>query len=215
MIEIKKFEFNPFGEATYLVWDTPSLDAMVIDPGMANTRERDEFDEFVRARHLHLTQMVNTHLHLDHTFGNDWLRERYALMTQANEGDASLGARRAEQARMFGMHSPAITPLTVERNLSDGDVVKVGDASFTVLQVPGHSPGSIALYDAAAGIVFTGDALFKGSIGRTDLTGGDYATLLHSIRTKLLTLPPATVVYPGHGPSTTIGEEKVHNPFLR
>lgn len=213
-MKIKTFEFNPFGEHTYVVWDSDTRDAMVIDPGMSNERERLEFDRFIADEHLHLTHMVNTHLHLDHVWGNDHVATKYGLVTEANEADAPLGARRREQARMFGMDGAPLPPIEVAVNLRQGDHIKVGELDFTVLQVPGHSPGGIALYAPAEGVLFSGDSLFEGSIGRTDLTGGDYSTLIRAITERLLSLPPSTVVYPGHGAPTTIARELSDNPYL-
>lgn len=214
MMKIKTFEFNPFGECTYLVWDTDTRDAMVIDPGMSNEREKLEFDSYIREHDLNLRHMVNTHLHLDHTWGNDHVADRYGLQTEANDGDAMLGSRRREQAQMFGMNPDALKPLNVDVNLVDGDEIKVGELTFRVLQVPGHSPGGIALYEPVEGVLFAGDSLFAGSIGRTDLPGGSHRQLLNAIADKLLSLPGSTVVYPGHGSPTTIAREATSNPYL-
>lgn len=213
-MKIKTFVFNPFGECTYLVWDPDTRDAMVIDPGMSNARERLTFDSFITEQKLHLVHMVNTHLHLDHTWGNDHLATTYGLKTEASKGDAMLGARRREQAQMFGMAHESVGPLKVDVELHKGDVIAVGELRFKVLEVPGHSEGGIALYEAAEGVLFSGDSLFEGSIGRTDLPGGDHRTLISSIRRELLSLPPSTVIYPGHGRPTTVARELATNPYL-
>lgn len=213
-MKIARFEFNLFGVNTYIVWDETTLQAAVIDPGMQSDAEALQFDEFIKAHNLNLVHLINTHLHIDHTLGNDHIINTYNLATAAHQGDATLGLARAEQARMFHLPIPAPTPLSIALQLHDNDTVSIGSGSLKVIEVPGHSQGSIALYDAADGFVITGDALFNGSIGRTDLPGGDYATLIKAIQTKLLTLPDATVVYPGHGPATTIGEEKRQNPYI-
>ena len=214
MLEIKTFVFNPFDENTYLAWDAETREAMVIDPGMYNAAERQEFDGFIRANGLTLTHLVNTHLHLDHTWGNDHITDTYNLKTEANSGDSMLGVRRREQAQMFGMNPDALRPLNVEVELRQDDVIKWGTLDFTVLHVPGHSPGGIALYCKEAGVVFSGDSLFERSIGRTDLPGGDYRQLINAIADQMLPLPGETVVYPGHGRSTTIADEAAFNPYL-
>lgn len=211
---IKTFEFNPFGEHTYLVWDSETNEAMVVDPGMSNARERLEFDAYISEHNLTLMHMVNTHLHLDHTWGNDYVAQTYGLKTEANDGDAFFGERRVEQARMFGMRADELGALSIDVNLKEGDIIKVGVLRFRVLEVPGHSPGGIALYEPNQGVLFSGDSLFESSVGRTDLAGGNHARLIESIRAKLLTLPLSTVVYPGHGDPTTIARELTTNPYL-
>lgn len=214
MIAIKTFVFNPFDENTYLVWDTDTKQAMVIDPGMYNAHERATFDRFIKENGLTLVHMVNTHLHLDHTWGNDHVADTYKLKTEANSADSMLGARRREQAQMFGMNPDEMRPLNVETDLTQGDIITVGRIKFEVIQVPGHSPGGIALYDKEAGVVFSGDSLFERSIGRTDLPGGNYAQLVNAVTRRLLSLPGNTVVYPGHGNPTTVAAELASNPYL-
>lgn len=213
MLKIKSFEFNLFGERTYIVWDQDSRESMTIDPGMSNAAERSEFDNFIAGENLILKYMVNTHLHLDHTWGNSHVEECYGILTSASPDDTMLGRRRAEQAQMFGIREP-LQPLDIANPLSDGDMLTLGSYTFTVIAVPGHSPGGIALYCAQAEILFSGDSLFAGSVGRTDLPGGDTATLIGAIRSRLMTLPGSTTVFPGHGLSTTIAREMAANPFL-
>lgn len=218
MIEIKRLEYNFFGVATYIVWDSEVRHAVVVDPGMMNRDEQRHFDSFISSKGLEVTHLVNTHLHIDHTLGNDYVASRYGIVTEAHPADAPLGAQRGSQAEMFRLPIARPEPLVISRNLADGDRISLdtgnSDDDLRVISVPGHSPGSIALYCKSAGWVIAGDALFQGSIGRTDLPGGDYATLIESIRSRLLTLPPSTVVYPGHGPATTIGAEIRGNRFL-
>ena len=214
-MKIKRFIFNPFGESTYLVWDETTGDAAVVDPGMASTSEQRVFDNFVADNNLKVKQIINTHLHLDHCWGNNYVVDRYGVRTAAHVADDFLGDRAAEQARMFGIGGGDFQPVHIDVPLSDGDIVKIGTGELKVLHVPGHSPGSIALYDAAGGWVIVGDALFRGAVGRTDLPGGDFATLADSIRSKLYTLPGDTIVYPGHEETTTIAREKASNPYVR
>ncbi len=215
MLKIKRFEFNLFGVNTYVVFDTATLQAAVVDPGMDNPDICEKFGEWIAAQQLQVVMLVNTHLHIDHTMGNAYVRERYGVGLTACADDAPLGEHIPQQARAFRLRNVPAEPVRPDIEVKQGDFLWLGDEKLEVLQVPGHSPGSIALYSASAGFVITGDALFRGSVGRTDLAGGDHAQLISSIRSRLLSLPPATVVYPGHGPATTIAAELASNPFLR
>lgn len=212
-MNIKAFQFNMFGVNTYIVWDPESKNAAIVDPGMISDYDTRQVEKFIDDNSLQLKHLVNTHLHLDHTFGNDFIKKRYNMETEANTNDAFLGNQRQGQARMFGIDKP-IEPLSVDVALKDGDKIQLGEDYLLVIEVPGHSPGSIALYSPSSKFVITGDALFQGSIGRTDLPGGDHEQLIGSISQKLFTLPPETTVYPGHGPSTTIANERKFNPYF-
>ena len=212
-MKVKAFEFNMFGEMTYVVYDAATGKAAVIDPGMLNDREAAILDSFLEENKLTVTHILATHLHVDHVMGLDHLKQRTGLGISASPADAPLAARIAEQVQMFRL-PVKLGRVEIASPLNDGDTVKIGEGELRVIAVPGHSEGSVAFYDRADGFVITGDALFAGSIGRTDLPGGDYATLIKSITDRLLTLPPETVVYPGHGPSTTIGREREYNPYL-
>lgn len=214
MLTVKRFVFNPFDENTYLLTDSATGQTAVVDPGMFNVHDLEEFDNYIEQNRLTLTQIINTHLHVDHCFGNTHVRDRYGIKTAAHPGDAELGRNAAAQAARFGMRRPML-PVTIDVPLADGDTITIGsDNTLTVIAVPGHSQGGIALYDARDGFVLTGDSLFQNSIGRTDLPGGNMRQLVQAVRTRLLTLPDDTVVLPGHGPATTIGQEKAGNPFL-
>ncbi|MDE6277943.1 MAG: MBL fold metallo-hydrolase [Muribaculaceae bacterium] len=202
MLKVKKFTFNNYGESTYLVIDPDTLEAAIVDPGMISPAERHELDQFIDAHGIRLTQIVNTHLHLDHCFGHNYVRTKYGIKAAAYTDDEFLTAQVPEK-------------VVIDTPLADGDTITIGSDTLQVLHVPGHSPGSVALYSPTGGFVLTGDALFQGSIGRTDLPGGNMAQLLRSIKSKLLTLPGDTVVLPGHGPRTTIAAELRTNPFLR
>ncbi len=216
MLKVKQFCFNPFAVSTYLLYDTETLDAAVIDPGMVNDAERRLFDSVVEENHLKLTQIINTHLHLDHCFGDNYVKNRYGIPVKAHPSDAFLGKALPTQAAGFGMSvSGGLEPVEIDVELNQGDTISVGNYKLKVLHVPGHSPGSIALYCAQGGFVIDGDVLFRGGIGRTDLQGGDLPTLLKSIREKLMTLPEETKVLPGHDVFTTIASEKHSNPYLR
>lgn len=212
-LSVKSFEFNPFGETTYIIYDPATLEAAVVDPGFVTDAERVAFDTFVADNNLQVKYLVNTHLHVDHSFGIAHVEARYGVGLSASEADAPLGRGLADQARMF--HLPVkIDGVEIDRPLRDGDILRLGDNDLRVIAVAGHTPGGIALYAPADRFVVTGDSLFYGSIGRTDLPGGDHATLVGSITDGLLALPDDTVVYPGHGPSTTIGRERRYNPYL-
>lgn len=208
------FQFNMFAVNTYLVWDEATNETAIVDPGMMNQTDNDEIVKFISSRNLKPKYLINTHLHLDHTFGDDFISQRYGLPVMANAKDAPLGKNRTVQARSFGLHGTELSPLSIETELTDGEKLYLGKEYLEVLEVPGHSPGSIALYCPTSNFVVTGDALFNGSIGRTDLAGGNHAQLINSIKSKLFKLPAETVVFPGHGERTTIGAEKRSNPYF-
>lgn len=215
MLEITTLQFNPFGVNTYLVYDTETRDTAVVDPGMFNTKEQRFFDTYVAEHNLKITQIINTHLHLDHCFGDNYVKSRYGVPVKANSEDAFLGAKLAEQSRRFGMLVPGTEKgVEIDVDLKEGETVKVGRHELKVLQVPGHSPGSIALYSPEYHFLIGGDVLFKGSIGRTDLEQGNMSTLINSIRNKILTLPEETQVLPGHDAITTVADEKRYNPYF-
>lgn len=214
MLKVTRFVFNMFGVNTYVVHDEESGAAIVVDPGMIDTRERDALDGFITRNNLKITGIINTHLHLDHCFGVDHVKSRYSTSLMAGSADAPLGASVPEQAARFGLPDLA-GPVAIDRTLAHGDKVSVGAYELEVLAVPGHSPGSIALYSPDGGFVLVGDVLFERSIGRTDLPGGDFRTLVQSISRNLLTLPDSTIVYSGHGNPTTIGNERMQNPYIQ
>lgn len=209
---IKTFTFNSFQENTYLVFDETN-EAVVIDAGCISDAEKQALKKFIEDNALTLKRVINTHLHLDHQFGNKFLYNTYGILPEAGKEDEYLLENVVAQARSFGF--------TVDEEaqklggyIADQQDIKFGDSTFISLHVPGHSPGSMAFYSEKEGVLFAGDVLFRGSIGRTDLPKGDYATLILSITKKLLPLPDSTVVYSGHGSTTTIGYEKKNNPFL-
>lgn len=213
-MKIARFELALFGVNAYVVWDPETLDCAIIDPGITSGREQKAIEDFIARNNLNVTHLVNTHLHVDHAIGDSLLAERYGVPVEAHKADEPLGKNLGQQAMMFGIPEK-VKDVTVSVFLEDGDRIKVGDGELEVIHVPGHSPGSILLYERKDGFLIAGDVLFKGSIGRTDLPGGDHFALLNGIRRKLFTLPDDTVVYPGHGPATTIGEEKASNPFFQ
>lgn len=209
---IETLVFNPVQVNTYLVYDN-SGQCMVIDPAFMNDREFSAFEKIIVQKNLDPVKLVNTHCHFDHIFGVEKFRQHYPLKWEANHNDQFLVDGAPSQAAMFGLSIQPISPADIF--LNEGDVVSVGSLNFEVLHIPGHSPGSICFYEREQQMVFTGDVLFFNSIGRTDLPRGDYDTLIEGIKNKLLTLPDEVVVYPGHGPATSIGYEKANNPYLR
>lgn len=213
MIGIKSFVNNPFQENTYVVWDVASREAAIVDCGALFDGEKAKVADYVADNGLKVVRLLNTHLHLDHCFGNHWAAETYGVKPEAHAEDAPFVARFGEQLAAFGM------PMDVEAEpiggyVADGDVVRVGGVELQVLHTPGHTPGGVCFYCKAEGFVLTGDTLFNGSVGRADLEGGSFTALIRSIKSRLMGLPDETRVYCGHGPYTTIGEERRSNPFL-
>ena len=210
MLTIKKFVFNPFDENTYLLIDSATHEAAVVDPGMFTEKDLRVFDEYVQAHNI---TIINTHMHVDHCFGDNYVHEKYGSQIAAHTDDDFFAAAMEQQAARFGMVRH-MRPVTIDRPLADGDTIRIGQSTLQVLHVPGHSPGGIALYDKEDGWVISGDSLFRNSIGRTDFEGGTRMQLVNAIHSNLLSLPDDTVVLPGHGPASTIGREKVENPYL-
>ena len=212
-MKTKLFVFNPFQENTYLLISEDN-ECILIDPGCFEEKEKERLKAYLEENKLVLKRVLNTHLHIDHAFGNSFLFHQYGIKAEANQADEFLLERMKQQATAFGIGNVDDgTPLG--NYLNDGDKINLGDIELEALHVPGHSPGSLVYYAPKNGYVFVGDVLFQGSIGRTDLPGGNYDELIGNIRSKLLTLPDETVVFSGHGPRTTIGDEKRYNSFLR
>ena len=213
-MKIAVFPLILFQVNCYVVYDPVEKKAAIVDPGIVDNREIDSIDRFLAEHSLQVVAVINTHLHIDHVLANSGLAQKYGVPVMAHPDDAFLGDRLAEQARQFGLPF-RLENAGVTHHLSDGEIIPVGSGSLEVIHLPGHSPGGIGLYDAQGGFIITGDTLFQGSVGRTDLPGGDMGRLLESVRKRIYPLPDDTVVYPGHGPATTIGREKLSNPFLR
>ncbi|MCK9311514.1 MAG: MBL fold metallo-hydrolase [Bacteroidales bacterium] len=209
---IKHFTFNPFQENTYIVYNEEK-EAMIIDPGCNSEKEESILNEFIVSNGLKVKILVNTHLHIDHCYGNAFVENTYDVKAYANREDEFLLKDMAGQSKIFGIplrHAAAL----IENDIYENDKLTLGSEIFEAFLIPGHSPGSVVLYNAKNSCVFVGDVLFQGSIGRTDLQKGNYQSLIDGIREKLLILPDETVVYSGHGPTTTIGQEKANNPFI-
>ncbi len=212
-MKIKLFVFNPFQENTYLLINEDN-ECILIDPGCFDKVEKERLKAYLDENKLVLKRVLNTHLHLDHAFGNSFLSRQYGIDAEANRADEFLLKDMCRQAELFGIgETDEVVPLG--NYLNEGDKIKLGNIELEVLHIPGHSPGSLVFYAPKDKCAFVGDILFRGSIGRTDLAKGNYGELIGGIRSKLLTLPDETVIFSGHGSKTTIGDERRGNPFLR
>lgn len=213
-MEVKIFEFNPISENTYIAYDE-TKECVIIDPGCFFQDEKELLLNFILDNELVVKHLLNTHLHFDHVFGNNFIYEQFKLETMANKGDEFLLEQLPTQLQMFGFTNEDTRIPKVGKYLNENDVVTFGNQRLIVMQIPGHSPGSIVFYNQEAGCVFVGDVLFRGSVGRTDMAGGNHKQLIDGIKEKLMKLPPDTVVYSGHGPLTTIREEARNNFYLQ
>lgn len=212
MIRIQPFTFNLFSENTYVLWDEETLESAIIDPGCSDSDEENYLENFISNKNLNVKYLINTHCHIDHILGNEYIKKKYDPQYLIPEFDLPLLENAAEQARMFGLnYKYSAKP---DEYLSEDKNINLGSAELKFLFTPGHTPGEYCIYIPSIKSCITGDVLFNDSIGRTDLWGGDYDTLIASINSKLLTLPEDTIIYPGHGDSSTIGKEKKFNPFL-
>ncbi len=211
MLYTQTFVFNPFQENTYLVYND-AKQCWIIDPGMYDASELSYFISYIEDNKLVPQGIINTHTHIDHIFGIPGLLDKYKIPLGIHEKDAPVLMGATGSAALFGFDYRVIPQPTFY--IPDGKKLQLGADEVDILFVPGHSPGSIAFYYMPGNWVIAGDVLFSGSIGRTDLPGGNHNQLIDSIKTRLLTLPEATIVYSGHGPATTIGNEKRYNPFL-
>lgn len=211
MIKVHYFTFNPFQENTYILFDD-TKECIIIDPGCSDGNERKALEHYIKQEDLQPVKLVNTHCHIDHVLGNKWVAEKYGIELYMNEADLKNLKATVAYASVFNLvcdESPEPSHF-----LNEGDRLQFGNSELSILFTPGHSPGSISLYAEKEGFVIAGDVLFRESIGRTDLPGGNMDTLLNSIQNKLFTLPDQTIVLSGHGEQTTIAHEKLHNPFL-
>jgi glyoxylase-like metal-dependent hydrolase (beta-lactamase superfamily II) len=213
MLKIKRFTFNPFIENTYLIWDENTREASVIDPGCFNQNENNSLKSVIEKENLNLLYLVNTHCHIDHIFGNDFIKTTFDATLIAPKEDVFLLDLMMEQAKTFGVVlTPSPKP---DKYISEKEELRLGKIKGKFLFTPGHSPGEYCLYFEDEKICFTGDVLFRENIGRSDLWGGDHNTLLNSIKTEIFTLPDDVTIFPGHGESSTVGYEKLNNPFLK
>ena len=213
MLQFESFVFNPFAENTYVVYDDNSKECVIIDPGCGTPAEENQLFGFIDSHRLKPMLAINTHGHIDHILGNAAVKKRYGINVAAHPNVKNDFLRSRQQSAMFGLPLMGDCDLP-ERDLEDGEVIKVGESTLEVICTPGHVEGSISLYAEIEGWVFTGDALFCRSIGRTDFPGGNYETLRKSIKERLFHLPDDTEIFSGHGKSTTIFDEKHYNMFL-
>lgn len=212
-MKIKRFEFNMFPVNTFVLWDD-TKEAVVIDPGCFYDEEKLKLKDFIQSNELKPVHVLNTHLHLDHIFGNPFMQHEYGLKPEGNKADEFWLDIAPQQSRTYGFKLTE-APVPLGKYLCDGDLITFGNTTLEAIHVPGHSPGSLVYYCKAARVIFAGDVLFQGSIGRADLAGGNFDELREGICSRLFTLPNDTVVYPGHGAATSIGAEKIDNPFFR
>ncbi len=210
-MEIYKLVFNPIDVNTYVLADATG-DCAIIDCGCYDKDEFTELTDLIAQRKLKPVLLLNTHCHLDHIFGDIFMMEKYGIGAFCHKDDTFNRKSSAHHAQMFGLSMEM--PPEPAGYLTDGQKISFGQTELSVIHVPGHSPGGVAFYSGNENVVFTGDALFAGSIGRTDLPGGNYETIINSIKNKLFTLPSGTMVYPGHGEETDIGTEKESNPYF-
>lgn len=212
MLTVKAFSFNPVEENTYLLYNE-KRECCIIDPGCYFPEEEEKLKQFIEENALKPVLLLNTHCHLDHVFGNKFVHDTWHLSLHIHPKEKPVLDVAPASGDLWQMPFNNYNGELVY--LKEGSAINIGDDKLDILFAPGHSPGHVCFYDEAGGFAIGGDVLFNGSIGRTDLPGGDFNTLINSIQTQLFTLPDDTKIYPGHGPMTTIGFEKMNNPFVK
>ena len=213
MIQIHQFTFNPFQENTYVLYDE-TKECIIIDPGCYEKEEQKELEDFINFHELKPILLINTHAHIDHVLGNFFVTNNWNIGLVLNKLDLVTLNSVKEYCTAYGFEHYQISPEPI-KFIDEGECITFGNSKLNVFFTPGHAPGHIVLYCESQRFLIAGDVLFQMSIGRTDLPGGDFDTLINSIKNKLMNLPDDTVVYPGHGPKTTIGFEQENNPFLK
>jgi glyoxylase-like metal-dependent hydrolase (beta-lactamase superfamily II) len=213
MITVDCLVFNPFQENTYVLSDETGS-CVIVDPGCLESHEQVQLSNFIGERGFTPVMVLNTHLHLDHVFGNAYVAQTYNIPVYAHADDEFFLEMTQTYSRNYGIELEG-NPPPLSGKLEEGKSVLFGNSKLQVIHVPGHSPGGVAFYHEESRVLISGDILFLGSIGRTDLMGGDYHALIEGIHQKMMKLSDDVNVYPGHGPSTTIGSERKHNPFLQ
>jgi hydroxyacylglutathione hydrolase len=209
---LKFFVFNPFQENTYVISDS-TKECIIIDPGCYEEHEKKILVDYIADNHLNVRMLLNTHCHIDHILGNDFVKEKYKTKLYIHPTEEFVLNAQKIFAPNYGFHQ--YHEAKPDAYLTPGESIEFGKQKFSILFVPGHAPGHVAFYNEKEKVVIGGDVLFAGSIGRTDLPGGNFNTLIKSIHEQLFTLPDDVVVYAGHGEETTIGVEKRTNPFCR
>ena len=212
MLTVRTFIFNPVQENSYVLYNEKRL-CCIIDPGCYFEKERQELKAFIDEERLEPALLLNTHCHLDHVFGNKFIYDTWGLKLHIHEKEKPVLDFAPASAEMWDLSFENYSgELTF---LNESSPIRIGDDALEIRFTPGHSPGHVCFYDEADGFAISGDVLFNGSIGRTDLPGGDFDTLINSIQTQLFTMPDETKIYSGHGPMTTVGLEKMNNPFVK
>ncbi len=210
-MKIKKFTFNLFSVNSFVLYDE-TKECIIVDPGCRNQEEQQELIQFIEAHQLKPVKLVNTHCHVDHVAGNAFVKEQWSIPIYAHSEDISNLHDATRAGEFYGM--PIVMPPNSDADLKGVDSLTFGNSELKLLHLPGHSKGSVALVSEKDSFAIVGDVLFRGAIGRTDLNGGSLDELMHSIKNILFKLDEQTVVYSGHGPETTIEQEKRTNPFL-
>jgi glyoxylase-like metal-dependent hydrolase (beta-lactamase superfamily II) len=213
MINIETFVFNPFAENTYVVYDSETKEAFVVDPGCSDKREEDELSNFIEHNKISIKYMFNTHGHIDHVLGDLFVKEKFAPVFFYPANEIHFFEIMEQQALKFGINYKK--PPKPDRFFDETTELYIGKTKIKFISTPGHSPDEYCIYLPDEDLCFTGDVLFNESIGRTDLWGGDYNTLLNSIKTKLYSLPLKTIILPGHGTKSKIEHEMMYNPFIK
>jgi hydroxyacylglutathione hydrolase len=211
MLDQKNFVFNLFAENTYILY-LENGEAAIIDPGCSDGAENRKLADFIKSNGLKPVLLLNTHAHIDHVLGNDFVYREYGLKPFLHKDDLQILEALVYSSQFYGVNATASPE--PQGFLNEGDSVKLGTEELKVIFAPGHSPGSVCFYSEKQKILWGGDVLFRESIGRTDLPGGDFDTLAFNIRTKIFTLPDEVIIYSGHGVPTTVGHEKKYNPFV-
>lgn len=212
-MQLHSFNFNPFQENTYILWDEESLDCAIVDAGNSNPEENAALKTFIENNKLNPKMLLGTHAHIDHVFGNWYIKHEWNIPYYLHKEDYSMLERSIQMAALWQLnYTPSPEP---DIELNHGDNIKIGNINLEVRFVPGHAPGHVIFVHHPSKTVIGGDCLFRGSIGRTDLPGGNHDLLIEKIKTEMLSLPEDYTVYSGHGPETSIGNEKMHNPFLQ
>ncbi|MDR2835601.1 MAG: MBL fold metallo-hydrolase [Bacteroidales bacterium] len=211
-LEYKRFIFNELGVNAFVLYDD-TREAVIVDGAAENEKQSNELLKFIEEKNLKVKYIISTHGHFDHIYGNSKLLEKFKVPLLMHKDDNIWIENFQQITARYGMKTDK-APLPT-KTIDEGDTIKFGNSELLVFHVPGHSAGSIVLYAKEINLLISGDTLFEDSIGRTDLEGGDYNTLIKNIKEKILVLPPNTIVFPGHGNSTTVEYESKNNPYLK
>ena len=212
-MKVKRFVFNPFQENTYVLYDE-SKECVIIDPGCYEKAEEEELENFISENGLKPVALLNTHCHIDHILGNQFVAEKWGVELQMHKDDLPLLENAGQVSKMYGLQNYSGSPFP-KHLLKEGDKFTFGESKLDVIFTPGHAPGHICFYSEKHNFIISGDVIFQMSIGRTDLPFGDFDTLIKSITEKIFPLPGQTQIHCGHGPSTVLNYEREHNPFLQ